>query len=94
MRTLAICISLTAYSAMAWSQAAGTSMLPDDEAGRCLYGANHMIDIARQAVADPRSRPDRAEARQLLVDDWTARLDSGEDPCHVYEDIHRSATTF
>ena len=64
------------------------------EAQACLMGANAMIDTARQAVADTRSRPERREARRVLLEDWVARLEGGEDPCSVYADIGQSSTTF
>lgn len=64
------------------------------EARACLMGANSMIDVARQAVADSSSRPERREARRELLEDWVARLEAGEDPCSVYGAIGQSATTF
>ena len=68
--------------------------LPDDEAGRCRYGADHMMALARQAVEDPRSRPERSAKRRQLLDDWTSRIEAGEDPCAVYADIQKAATMF
>lgn len=65
-----------------------------DETRACLMGANSMIDVARQAVAETSSRPERREARRVLLEDWVARLEAGEDPCSVYGDIGQSATTF
>lgn len=65
-----------------------------DEARACLMGANAMIDVARQAVGDSNSRPERRESRRVLMEDWVARLDAGEDPCSVYEDIGLNSTTF
>jgi len=53
-----------------------------------------MIDIAREAVGDTNSRPERRESRRVLVEDWVARLVAGEDPCSVYEAISFSSTTF
>jgi len=60
----------------------------------CRMAAQSMIDIARQAVNDQSSRPERREARRLLLEDWVARLSAGEDPCDVYADIGQSSTTF
>jgi hypothetical protein len=64
------------------------------EESTCLYAANAMIDVAREAVNEPRSRPERRESRRLLMQDWVARLEAGETPCSVYADIMASATTF
>ena len=69
-------------------------MLPDDEAGRCRYGAEHMIAVAKESLDDLNSRPEKMEKRKKLVDDWISRLDKGEDPCGVYKDIQKAATTF
>lgn len=65
-----------------------------DDGRICLSAANSMIDVARQAVSDTNSRPERRETRRVLMEDWISRLNSGEDPCLVYEDIGVSATTF
>jgi len=65
-----------------------------EEARTCLLSANLMIDVARQAVSDTNSRPERREARRVLMEDWIARLEAGEDPCSVYEAIGASSTTF
>ncbi len=65
-----------------------------DEARVCLYGAESMIDLARQAVNDTNSRAQRRESRRVLMEDWISRLNAGEDPCAVYEDIFRESTTF
>lgn len=64
------------------------------EARTCLMAANAMINVAREAVNDARSRPERREARRILMEDWVARLEAGEDPCSVYEAIGLSSTTF
>lgn len=53
-----------------------------------------MIDIAREAVNDTRSKEQRRESRRVLMEDWVARLNAGEGPCAVYEDIMLDATTF
>ena len=66
----------------------------NEEELSCFRAANSMIDVAREAVDDPNSRPARSEARRLLMEEWVARLESGEDPCSVYESIGLSATTF
>lgn len=68
--------------------------LPDDQAGRCRYGAEHMIDVARQSLLDPGSRSERVEKRRRLVESWESDLNAGDDPCEVYMDIQKSATTF
>jgi len=54
----------------------------------------YMIDFGRKALDDPRSRPERIEKRRALLDGWQARLDRGEEPCEIYRDIHKAATTF
>ncbi|NKB35221.1 MAG: hypothetical protein GKR91_19150 [Pseudomonadales bacterium] len=66
----------------------------DQETAACLYGAESMIEVARQAVNDTSSRPERRESRRVLMEDWVARLEAGENPCGVYADIQLSATTF
>ncbi len=60
----------------------------------CLTSANYMIDIAREAAEDTNSRPERRETRRVLMEGWVARLQAGEDPCAVYEDIGASTNTF
>lgn len=65
-----------------------------DEARACLLSANLMIDIARDAASDTNSRPERRESRRVLMEDWVARLEAGEDPCSVYEAIGSSSSTF
>ena len=75
------------FGGMAYSYAAD-----DDRA--CREGAEHMVEIGRQALANPDSRPERTAKRRKLVEGWDARLRRGEDPCTVYADIHRAATSF
>lgn len=65
-----------------------------DEARVCLFSANSMIDIAREAASDTNSRPERRESRRVLMEGWVARLEEGEDPCSVYEAIAANSTTF
>jgi hypothetical protein len=65
-----------------------------DEARTCLLAANSMIDIAREAVNDTNSRPERRQSRRVLMGDWVARLESGEDSCSVCDAIGSSSTTF
>jgi len=86
--------ALLTFSALVGTENSGTAVLPDDEAGRCGYSAEHMIGVAKESLSDLRSRPERIEKRKKLVDDWTSRLDKGEDPCSVYMDIQKAATTF
>lgn len=64
------------------------------EMAACRMGAESMIDVARQAVNDQSSRPERRESRRVLVEDWVARLEAGEDPCSVYVAIGNASTTF
>ncbi len=68
--------------------------IPDDEAKRCRYGVDHMIQFAKQSLSEPTSRPERIEKRRKLVEDWSSRLEQGENPCSVYMDIQKAATTF
>ena len=65
-----------------------------DDATMCKYGTEHMIDVARQSLKEKSSRPERIEKRRKLVEEWTARMEQGEDPCTVYADIQQAATTF
>lgn len=64
-----------------------------DEARTCLLAANTVIDLAGEAVSDTNSRPERRESRRVLMEDWVALLEAGEDPCSVYETIGISSTT-
>ncbi|MEQ8314765.1 MAG: hypothetical protein RL839_04835 [Gammaproteobacteria bacterium] len=64
------------------------------EMAACRMGAQSMIDVARQAVNDPSSRPERRESRRVLLEDWVARLEAGEDPCSVYAAIGNASNTF
>lgn len=77
-----------------WAQNPGTAVIPDDEAKRCRYGADHMIEIAKQSLLEPTSRPERIAKSRKLVEEWLTRLDQGEAPCLVYIDIQKAATTF
>ena len=86
--------ALLVFSALGWAEKTGTSGLPDDEAARCRYGAEQMIALAKESLAELRTRPEGIEKRKKLVDDWTSRLEKGEDPCSVYRDIQKVATTF
>jgi len=70
-----------------------SSTAADDERA-CRQGAEHMIEIGRQALVNPDSRPERTAKRRQLVEDWDARLRRGEDPCKVSADIHRASTRF
>ena len=53
-----------------------------------------MIEFGRKALDDSRSRPERSAKRRALLDEWQSRLDRGEEPCEIYRDIHKAATTF
>ena len=66
----------------------------DQERKVCKYGADHMVEIARQSLKEKSSRPERIAKRRILVNEWSSRLERGEDPCRVYADIQRKATTF
>jgi len=73
---------------------AGSAALPDDETGRCRYGAKHMIEVGKRSLSELSSRPARVEKRKKLVEEWTSRLENGDDPCQLYMDIQKAATTF
>ncbi|MCB1985244.1 MAG: hypothetical protein H6936_05140 [Burkholderiales bacterium] len=73
---------------------AGSAALPDDEAGRCRYGAKHMIEVGKRSLLEVSSRPARIEKRRKLVEEWSSRLENGDDPCQLYMDIQKAATTF
>lgn len=60
----------------------------------CKYSADLMITIAQQSLSEKSSRPERIEERRTLVEEWTSRMESGEDPCVVYDDIQNSVNTF
>lgn len=76
------------------SEDSGSAVVESDEARACRMGAEAMIDVARQAVDEPSSRPERRAARRELMEDWIARLDAGEDPCSVYAAIGAASNTF
>ena len=66
----------------------------EQEKTMCKYSADHMIEIAEQSLNEKSSRPERIEKRRKLVEEWTSRMESGEDPCAVYADIQKASTTF
>lgn len=66
----------------------------DEETKMCRYGANHLIEVAKPSLSDPRSRPEQIKKRRKLIEDWSSRLEKGENPCIVYEDMQKAATTF
>lgn len=94
MKRLLLLIAMTTPLSAVWAQSAGPAGLPEDQAGRCRYGAERMIEIAKQSLSEPRVRPERKEKRRKLAEEWSSRLAKGEDPCRVYHDIHKAATTF
>lgn len=91
--SLLIMLSVTLLACSDEGISVDTSNL-SEEARVCLFSANAMIDIAREAVSDTNSRPERRESRRVLMEDWVARLEGGEDPCSVYEAIGAGSTTF
>lgn len=66
----------------------------EQEKAMCRYAADHMIKLAQQSLLEKSSRPERIEKRRRLVEDWSSRMENGEDPCSVYADIQQAATTF
>jgi hypothetical protein len=91
---LLLLIALAAAAASAASRDPGAQNLPADEQGRCRIGVEHMIEFGRKGLTDPRSRPELVAKRQRLLDEWSARLARGEEPCRIYLDIQNAATTF
>ena len=88
-----ICLAIFYFlTATLWAQNSVT--VQDDETKMCRSGADHMIEFAKQSLSEPTSRPERTEKRRKLVEDWSSRLKKGEDPCLVYIDIQKAATTF
>ena len=60
---------------------------------KCRQGADNMIKVGEQAIANG-GRRELVEKRRALVESWKRRLASGEDPCAVYSDIGKASTTF
>jgi hypothetical protein len=57
-------------------------------------GADHMIDFAKQSLSEPKSRTGELKNVEDWSEERSSRLEKGEDPCLVYQDIQRTATTF
>ena len=76
------------------SQSFYVNAQPEQDKVMCKYAADHMIQVAKQSLSENMSRPERIEKRRKLVEEWTSRMESGEDPCTVYADIQKSANTF
>jgi len=93
MRRLLLLIATAALSSAVWAQG-GPAGLPKDQAGRCRFAAEGMIKIGKESLSDPRVRPALREKRRKLIEEWSSRLAKGEDPCRVYQDIGKAATTF
>ena len=91
--SIAIIVSFGLLACSEQGVSVDTSSL-SEESKTCFFAANSMIDMAREAVNDANSRPERREARRVLMEDWISRLEAGEDPCSVYESIGLSSTTF
>ncbi len=87
-------VGLLGFAATAWCAPGGQSVLPSDQQGQCRYGAEHMIAFGEQALLEASSRPERIAKRRKLVEDWKTRLANNEDPCLIYADIQKAATTF
>ena len=75
-----------------WAQNSGTMQV--DKIKMCRYGANHLIQVAKQSLSDPRSRPEQVKERRKLIEGWSTRLEKSEDSCLVYEDMQKEATKF
>ena len=94
MRIISL-FSLCALLIMACSPGEdSTSIAESEDARTCRRAAEAMIDVAREAVNDTSSRPERREARRELMEGWIAALEAGEDPCVIYGDIGMASTTF
>jgi len=78
----------------AWAPPVGAQGVSPEQSARCREGVVYMIEFGRKALDDPHSRPERTQKRRRLLDEWQSRLDRGEEPCEIYRDIHKSATTF
>tara|TARA_R110002167_G_scaffold16347_1_gene64120 strand:+ start:183 stop:458 length:276 start_codon:yes stop_codon:yes gene_type:complete len=77
-----------------WTQSISAQMPANEDTSMCKYAAEHMINVAKESLQDKNSRPERTEKRRKLAEEWSSRIASGEDPCQVYEDIQKAATTF
>lgn len=90
--SIAIFYLFTSLTTILWAQNSGTEM--DKKTKMCRYGASHLIEVAKPSLSDPRSRPEQIKKRRKLIEDWSSRLEKGENPCIVYEDMQKAATTF
>jgi hypothetical protein len=91
---LALSIVIAALPAAAQERREVAPSLPADEAGRSRMGAEHMIAFGRKSLGEARARAGRSERRRRLLEEGETRLQRGEDPCTVYADIQKAATTF
>jgi hypothetical protein len=91
---LLLTFALVAAAVPAAGRDPGAHRLPADEQGRCRIGVEHMIELGRKGLSEPRSRPELVAKRRKLLDEWSERLARGEEPCRIYMDIQKAATTF
>ena len=94
MKTIILLSAMMTVASAVWAKGAEDKSLPADEAGRCRYGAEHMIEFAKQTLSGETGHSERVEKRRKLIEEWTSRLKKGEDPCRVYMDIQKAATSF
>ena len=94
MRPYVPAVALLACGLWAGAAHSQDRVISPDQSARCREGVVYMIDFGRKALDDPRARPERTEKRRRLLDEWQSRLDRGEEPCEIYRDIHKAATTF
>lgn len=87
-----ILIPITTALMMAHSTSLLAQQKPDKNI--CKYSAEHMIKVAEQSLSEKTTRSERKAKRKKLAEQWRLRLDKGEDPCLVYADIQKAATTF
>ncbi len=90
--SIAIFYLFTSLTTTLWAQNSGTEL--DEKTKMCRFGASHLIEVAKPSLSDPRSRPEQIKRRRKLIEDWSSRLEKGENPCIVYEDMQKAETTF
>ena len=63
-------LTVLAFAGLSGPQGASASQAADNEAAGCKMAADHMIAFGRQALANPRSRPERTRQRAKLDPDY------------------------
>lgn len=80
------------FPMLIWTQSFASET--EQETAMCKYGAEYMIEVAKQSLLGKSSRPERIEKRRRLIEEWVSRMEKGENPCNIYADIQKAATTF